>query len=50
MGKGIGNCKVCGYRNEFEFEGDTITMEILDKQKCNNPEGCHGVGLHPIGM
>ena len=50
VGKGIGNGKVCGKRVEFDFEGETITIEILDKQKCDNPNGCHGVGLHPIGM
>lgn len=49
MGKGIGNCKVCGKRNEFEFDGDTLTTVILDKQECQNPK-CHGVGLLPIGM
>ncbi len=44
MGKGIGNCQVCGKRNEFEFDGDMLTMEILDKQKCQDPK-CNGVKL-----
>jgi len=49
MGKGIGNCKVCGKRVEFEFPGETITGEILSRQPCDEPK-CHGVGLHPIAM
>ena len=49
MVNGLGNCKVCGKKVEFEYVGETLTMEILDEQKCDEQK-CHGVGLHPIGM
>jgi len=37
MTVGTGNCKVCGKQVIFEYEGETLTVEILDKQKCSTP-------------
>ena len=46
MTVGTGNCKVCEKQVIFEYEGETLTVEILDKQKCSDSR-CHGVGLLP---
>ncbi len=46
MTVGTGNCRVCGKQVIFEYEGKTLTTEILDKQKCSDSR-CHGVGLLP---
>ena len=44
MTVGTGNCRVCGKQVIFDYEGKTLTVEILDKQKCSDSR-CHGVGL-----
>ncbi len=47
MRVGTGNCKVCGKQVIFEYEGETLTVEILDKQKCGDSKTHNHVCSRP---